>query len=77
MHWKAFLILLLCTLSHQHLAAQILETAPKAPKKALKSDFFDPETDPIGVMQSDGSFLLTISESLLSKALKKVNFPIL
>ncbi len=72
MHWKAFLILLLCTLSHQHLAAQILETAPKAPKKALISDFFDPATDPIGVMQTDGSFLLTISESLLSKALKKV-----
>ncbi len=72
MYWKAFLILLFCTLLHQQLAAQIQETAPKISKKALKSDFFDPATDPIGMMQSDGSFLLTISESLLSKALKKV-----
>lgn len=66
---------LLCTLFFWLLLgkipAQIPQNTQTTPKTAVNRDFFDPKTDPIGVTQGDGSFLLTISEAILSRSLKK------
>lgn len=41
---------------------------PNNPAEA--DQFFDPQRDPIGVVQGDGSFLLIVSEAVLTRSLK-------
>jgi hypothetical protein len=74
MQLKPLFFLFCLTFSGLHLSAQIRPNKEETPKTAPVKTVFEPETDPIGLVQRDGSFLLTTSEALLSKSLKKV-FP--
>ncbi|MBU6340417.1 MAG: hypothetical protein KGS48_02885 [Bacteroidetes bacterium] len=52
-------------------AAQLQAQTEKAPLPKT-AGYFDPARQPIGRQQSDGSFLLTVSEAALSRSLKQV-----
>jgi hypothetical protein len=52
------------------LQAQTTNPAELATNPTDADQYFDPERDPIGVMQSDGSFLLLVSEAVLTRSLK-------
>ncbi|MEI6411445.1 MAG: hypothetical protein WCR52_18800 [Bacteroidota bacterium] len=64
-----FMSLLLFSLCN-NAQAQTTNTAVSSIKITDSDQYFDPERDPIGLVQSDGSFLLTVSEAVLTRSLK-------